>query len=291
MTTVYWIIGVWAVCALACAAFVHLVPGADIWDASKPKTSVGKYGLLLLFSPIVVSFGTVIAGFEYSRIGWRWLIGRPLWLDDHDILERLVKRRQKYDEKIKDEKISDWPGRVLWDQPEDIIYDITKKCVTLESDGVNRQIIWKKLEAFRAEFGTGEVPSSPMLLEYVKYRLEIEAPRYLTFGEKLLQQQLKDCVAHARYNLDRPKDEVDYPPARQRGRKLSLEEIEKLGVSNTDHIPTPSTFHRKIAHIKFRLLDGDEVWTYGNSARNGVALVRDGTSIDHVTTLYMSRHA
>jgi hypothetical protein len=80
-----------------------------------------------------------------------------------------------------------------------------------------------------------------------------------------------------------------YPPARLRGRKLSLKEIEKLGERNTDEIPRPSRFHRRIAHIKFRMLDGDEVWTYGTRGANGVALVREGMSIDHVITLWMSR--
>ena len=287
MTTTLWIIVTWVVSAIAFIIFERLMARRSdngVWNPKEPRQSIANYCLLLFLSPLIMPWAL---GY-WSWVGWRKLIGKPIWFDD-DILLRLVKRRQKYDEKIKDEKISDWPGRVLWNQPEDIIYDITKKCVTLESDDVDQPIIWKKLEAFRAQFGTGEIPSSPSLKEYVKYRLEIEAPWYLTFGEELLQQQLKDCVAHARYNLDRPKDEVGYPPARLRGRKLSLEEIEKLGVSNTDHIPTQSTFHQKIAHIKFRLLDGDEVWTYGTGATNGVALVRDGKSLDHVTTLYMSR--
>ena len=280
MTTTLWIIGVWVVSTIACIVFERLVQGANIWDASKPITSVGKYGFLFLFSPIVVTFGVSIAGFEYSRIGWRRLIGKPLWLDD-DILVRLVKRRQKYDEKIKDEKIAGWPGWRLWDEPEYLIHDISKKYLTLESEGVSQPQIFQKLESFRTEFGIGEIPSSPTLAEYVKYRLDIEAPEYEAFGEELLQQQLKDCRAHVLYQIDKTAKAEDYLSPNLLGRKLSLDEIKKLGVGSES-----TTFCRDMFNLKFRMLDDDEVWTYGGSPTHGVALVRDGKLIDHVITVW-----
>jgi hypothetical protein len=287
VTTTLWIICVWVVSAIAFISFERLMAksgGNGVWDPKEPSKSLVEYCLLLLFSPLIMP---CVLGY-WSWVGWRKLIGKPIWLD-HDILERLVKRRQKYDEEIKDETISDWPARTLWNQPEDMICDITKKCVTLESNGVSQPIIWQKLEAFRAKFGTGEAPSSPTLFEYVKYRLEIEAPRYLTFGEELLQQQIKDSIAHARHNLDKPKDEVGYPPARLRGQKLFQNEIEKLGVRKVGDLSRPSRYDRQISHLKFRMLDGDEIWTYGTGATNGVTLVRNARSVDYVVTTWMSR--
>lgn len=285
MITVHWVVGIWAVSSIACVTFERLVPRASIWDPNKPRDSVAKYSLLVLLSPFaVVSFAS-IAVFEYSRIGWRRLIGKPVWLDD-DVLVRLVKRRQKYDERLKDEKISGWPGWRLWDEPEYLIHDISKKFLTLETEGVNPLQILQKLEAFRAEFGNGEMPSSPTLSEYVKYRLGIEAPEYAALGEELLQQQLKDCRTHVLYQIDKTIKEADYPSPNVLQRKLSVNEIEQLGVGSES-----TTFRRNMFDLKFRLLDDDVMWTYGGSLTHGVALVWDGKIIDHVVTAWTCRSA
>ena len=240
-----------------------------------------KFGLLLLLSPIIVSCG---AGY-WSWVGWRKLIGKPVWLDD-DILVRLIKRRQEYDDSLKDENIDDWSARRTWDEPEYLIHDISRKYLTLKSEGVCPPQIFRKLESFRSEFGNGNMPSSPTLEAYVKYRLEIEAPEYAAFGEELLHQQLKDCRAHVLYKIDKTAKEADYLSPSVLGRKLTEKEIKQLGVGSKS-----TTFRRNAFNLKFRMHDDDEMWTYGSSLTHGFTLVRDGKLIDHVVTMWTCKGA
>jgi hypothetical protein len=187
---------------------------------------------------------------------------------------------------LKDEKISDWPGRRLWNEPEYLIHDISKKFLTLETEGVNPSQIFEKIEAFRAEFGSGEMPVSPTLSEYVKYRLGIEAPQYEAFGEEMLNQQLEDCRAHVLYQIDKTAKEADYLSPGVLGQRLSANEIEQLGVGSKS-----PKFRRDMLDLKFRLSNGDEIWTFADSLTQGVTLVRDGKLIDHVTTSWTCRAA
>lgn len=287
------IAGVWIACAATFVVFERFVANdgkVGVWDTSNPWVSVVAYGLLCLFSPFVVIFAAYIVVGHWAWIGWRSLTGRPVWLDDDrdSVIARLIKRRQRYDNRLSGYGIDDWPVCRLWEEPEAIIFDVADMYLTLKYDGVSEPQIWQKLEAFKSKSGKGGLPPSPTLIGYVKYRLSIEYPRYVALGEKLVQRQVSDCVAYVLQRLDNDAQHAGYPPSESFCRKLSTDGIEWLGVGPCDAQAIRTQSDRETLSLKFRMLDGDEVWTYNAFPTRGIALVRNGQSIAHVVTNWTS---
>ncbi|MBT3703686.1 MAG: hypothetical protein HN725_08860 [Alphaproteobacteria bacterium] len=82
MTLIHWLFGFWAVSAIAFVVFERFVPGERVWEPDEPWESVIVYGLLALFSPLIIIYFLFIVVIECSRIGWRWLISKLVWLED-----------------------------------------------------------------------------------------------------------------------------------------------------------------------------------------------------------------
>jgi hypothetical protein len=282
MVTIHWAIGIWLVCAISFVAFERLVARGDLWDTADALWfRVALYVMVICISPALVIYLIVVGVGCWLHSGLRSLIGKPLWLDGSDdgLLVRLIKRRQKYDERLSGEKISSWPGKHLWVEPEAVIFDITEKYVTAEIDGVDEAQIFQKIDASRE---TSRYRGKPTLTEYVTYRLCIEIPEYVELGHNLIQQQVDDCRKYVRHNI--PKKEP-YPPARLLREKLSVGEIEQLGAKIPAFLIVP---HRAMEKLIFRKMAGDEVWSFRGRSTGGVALVRNGKPIAHVTTLHVT---
>jgi len=82
VTTIHWVAGIWAACTVAFIAYERLVPCSDIWDPDEPGESVVVYGALSLLSPLIIIYCLFIVVIEYSRIGWRWLVGNLVCDDE-----------------------------------------------------------------------------------------------------------------------------------------------------------------------------------------------------------------
>jgi hypothetical protein len=252
-----------------------------IWDADDLWTSGAAYSLLLIFSPLVILYGACVGSCHWSWVGWRTLTGRPVWLDGSQdgVLVRLVKRRKKYDSSLKGDNINNWHMALFWGTPEDLIFDITKKHATLKADDLSEQLIWPRLEAYRAEYGTKELPPSPSLTDYIKYRLDIEHPIYTVFGEELLQQQIKDCQAYIDKTMA---SKVWQLPMEALQRQLSQSEVQQLIHEVPEYVTVDS---RQLQDLKFRMSEGDEVWSFNLPPTEGVALVRGGKAIANAVTV------
>jgi hypothetical protein len=285
-------IGIWIGCALTTIGIERLLVRSGhevLLGGDDPWVSAAAYLLVVLFSPFVVVFA-IVAGCcavpHWVAVGWRSLTGNPEWLDYGlgSILDRMVKRRKKCDSRLKNENINKWPEFRLWGTQEDMILDVTEKYHILKSEGVDETQIWPRIDAFRAVFGMGKIPQSPSLMEYVEYRLGIEDPQYLTFGRKLIQRQIDDCETFVRHQMKNNTQLNNCLPTDVLDRILSSDEVERLGARDGDAQFTPTRDDRKILSFKFRIMDGDEVWTYHTPHTRGVALVRKGRSMAHLTT-------
>jgi len=280
-----WLITIWLASALIFVVGEGLLAWqngeAAIWDADDQWGSGAAYFILMILSPLVITYAVYVGGCHWPWVAWRSLTGRPVWLDESEdsVLVRLVKRRKKYDSSLRGVNINNWPQASFWGLPEDLIFDITKKHSTLIADGLSAQQIWLRIEAHRAYHSPGNIPPSPSLADYIKYRLEIEHPEYTAFGDELLQQQIKDCQAM----IDHKTGEPWLVPAEALRKKLSQGEVEQL----CSEAPKNMTInYREMQELKFRLSEGDEVWSYILPPTEGIALVRGGRSIASAVTTW-----
>jgi hypothetical protein len=280
-----WIILIWLGAAITFVVGERLLAWQNgeelIWDADNLWTSGAAYSLLLIFSPLVILYGACVGGYHWLQVAWRNLIGKPAWLNgsQDSVLVRLVKRRKKYDNSLKGDNINDWHMALFWDTPEDLIFDITKKHATLKADGLSEQQIWLKFDADRAEYGTKELPLSPSLADFIKHRLDIEHPNYAAFGEELLQRQIKDCQAYIHKTMASKQWQV---PTEALQKRLSYDEVEQLCSAVPNYVTMDS---RQLQDLKFRMSEGDEVWSYNLPPTEGIALVRGGKAIANAVTV------
>jgi hypothetical protein len=280
-----WFLVIWLASALIFVVGERLLAWQNgeelIWDADDLWTSGAAYSLLLIFSPLVIIYGLYIGGSHWSWVGWRSPFGKAVWLDgsQDSVLVRLVKRRKKHDSSLKDDNINDWHMTLFWGTPEDLIFDITKKHATLIADGLSEQQIWPRLEAHRAVYGIRELPPSPSLADYIKYRLDIEHPKYAAFGEELLQQQINDCQAYIDKTVANKPWQV---PAEAHQKRLTHGEVEQLVHEVPEYVSVDS---RQLQDLKFRMSEGDEVWSYNLPPTEGIALVRNGRAIASAVTV------
>ncbi len=302
---VYWVCGGWAFCAIATIIIeraMAMARGHALWDKSDPWISGFAYSVFILFSPLVVIFSMLVGGLHWANVALRALIGKPVWLDDSrdSILVRLVERRRKHDNRLKSEKIFDWPMWRYWETPEALIYDLVIMYHTLKSDEVAEPLIWEKLEAYREEFGEGEMPASPSLTDYITYRLNVEEPDYLNLGHDLINQQVRDCKTHVLHGFRQAVGQKEFPPRDWLIRQLSLLQFERLGEGADpigDGAPAMMSrgndnLRKEWMGIKVRMLAGDQIWVFnspkqnweGLAGRAGVALVRNGRSIAYMVT-------
>jgi hypothetical protein len=280
-----WLLIIWLGSAVIAVAVILLVtrmegklPLGD--DLTVWESTVG-YIFLIAFSPLLITVGLCFAISYWSWVGLRFLVGKSPRRDksQDDILVRLVKRRKKYDKSLKGENVNNWPRAWFWGTPEDLIFDIAKKHRTLLVDGFDEQYVWQKLDADRVEHGSGTIPTSLSLTTYIKYRLDIEHPKYTAFGEELLQKQIVDCQSE----IDEANaSEAWQIPIDALGKRLLDDDVEQLSSSFQESLSIGS---RQMQDLMFRMSEGDEMWSFNLPWMEGIALVRDGRAISHVATI------
>jgi hypothetical protein len=83
-------------------------------------------------------------------------------------------------------EVDNWPMCQFWPTPEAMILDLVTKYHQLRAGGASADLIWNKLEAYRADFRTTALPDPCCLLKFVAHRLALEHPRYGEFGSTFL---------------------------------------------------------------------------------------------------------
>lgn len=207
----------------------------------------------------------------------------------------LIRRRQRFDPRLKRERIGNWPMYRFRNTPEAILFEAVDAYRDLWSGGAHDWQIWEKLDAWLNADGP-PMPHGAALSDYLKSRLRFIDPGFLNLGDQFLSGHIAIC---ARW-LDKikpAKGEV-WPPREWLTRQLTFAEFESLGVGpGRSALGAPAVLNlslsqRDVVRLKLRMLAGDQIWAFSSpshtwrtlSGRAGVALVRNGSSVAHVVT-------
>lgn len=209
----------------------------------------------------------------------------------------LVRRREVKDQRLKSEKVSEWPGWRTETTPDAMILDVISKHHALKDAGLDDSQIFARIDAHRFDKGEGQIPSPCDLGSYITYRLGIEDPGYLDLGSGFIREQIVLCEKYIRHRAHK---RVSWPPQTWLRDKIDLLQFERSGTGidpMAEGSPAALTrggdrIRKDLLDLKFLMLPSDELWTFssppdywaGLAGRAGIALVRAGRSIGHVIT-------
>lgn len=305
----WWIAGGWLACSAAFLVGERLLArhGKGIVE---PGDGVAKvllaFGTLVLIAPallaVIVAMVIGVIPFHMVRIAR----GHPTDLErlrmSHDpagFAYELVCRRGKKDQRLKNERISEWPGWRSETTPDAMILDVVMKYHALKDARLDDSEIFARIDAYRFDKGEGQIPSPCDLKSYVTYRLGIEDPGYLDLGKSFIRKQIAMCERYVRYRA-RERIDWDWPPPTWLREKIDLLQFERSGTRvhpMAEGSPAVLTLgggkvRKGLLDLKFLMMPGDELWTFSSppeywanlGGRAGIALVRAGRSIGHVIT-------
>jgi hypothetical protein len=303
-----WTFIVWFACALLLFVLDRFFAAADnggIWKSDDPIVSVLTYLVLLLVGPIIV-VGLVL------WIAWELIIGywrgssvqsprkeqsRPE--SEDTVLVDLVRRRAAVDPRLNGAEIGQWPMCQFWTTPESMILDLVAKYHQLRAAGAAEDLIWDKLETYRADFGTSELPDPCSLIDFVAHRLALEHPRYSEFGSSFLLSQIERCEHFVRKDIQSTTESKGWPPPewlikQTRLPSFPMRKPQLDATQRGDAIRQLRAYksRQEIKTLEVLMLPGDEIWEFSSPpelwhklmGRAGIALVRDGRSIACVVT-------
>jgi hypothetical protein len=301
-----WTFIVWLACALLLFALDRFAAAdnSGIWESDDPIVSVLAYLVLFLAGPlIVVGFLIWIAWELISRL-WRGPSvtnpAKEMPETQDSVLVDLVRRRAAVDPRLNGADIEHWPMCQFWPTPEAMILDLVAKYHQLLSAGAAQDLIWKKLEDYRADFGTTTLPSPCSLVNFVAHRLALEHPRYEEFGSSFLLSQIELCEQFVRRDIQSTTEAKGWPPPEWLTKRASLssfptrkplpDSMQSRGAAIVQLQAYKS--RQQIKTLEVLMLPGDEVWEFSSPpelwqrlmGRAGIALVRNGRSIAHVVT-------
>jgi len=230
-------------------------------------------------------------------------------LEDHSpetLLCRMIELRRPLDLKLRHrEAPRNWPMFLLWKTTEATVLDIVEAYCWLCDGGLTAQKALQRINAahFGISFLTFELTAT--LQSFIAERLSIEDPDYIALGTNLLREAVGIAEAWSKAKIDRSKTDRPYPPLEWLKTRVSASEIE-AGASlpfrdsqlimvtdgRTETVGTTVPIDPKWRRIKLRMVAGDELWTFSSppecwrnlGGRMGVALLRNGKAIGHITT-------
>jgi hypothetical protein len=301
-----WTLVVWFACAVLIFVLDRLTAAGNggIWESDDPVVSVLAYLILILAGPfIVVGFLLWIAWDSASRLRRKPCVAtvaeeRPE--SEESVLVDLVRRRAELDPRLAGVEVDRWPMCQFWPTPEAMILDLVTKCHQLRRAGASDDLIWQKLQHYRADHGTAELPPICSLCAFIEHRLAIEDQEYLGLGSEFLEEQIARCEQFALATLEHEGKCSGWPPAEWLTERITLDWITvarprpAVPESRAQAILQLRAYksRQEIKTLEALMLPGDEVWKFSSPpqswqqlmGRAGVALVREGRSIAHVIT-------
>ena len=248
-------------------------------------------------APIIVLFCIAVALLMLIR-GEIPLTRRRLWRKApetwNSALIEMIALRRRSDPNLKGmPHPENWIIADLWITAEAAILEIVELASLLEFDGFVEPEIIERIEAWRS--ATVERPDLPPrdIDSYVKYRIECEAPNYPLDDKKLFSRALEIAKAYAAASTKSSVTE-DPVPREWLKERISLIDLDRNLIEMQQLPGGPgglilSPKRNEMARIKLRTRKEDELWIYESppetwiqlAGRRGIALVRDGKSIEN----------
>lgn len=219
----------------------------------------------------------------------------------------MIELRHRKDFRLRRGKAPEnWPMWMLWETTEAVMLDIVEQFYWLCDGGLTGQEALQKIDAAQSGAPTlGREPHST-LRSYIANRLASDDPAYIALGPDILGRAVEIAETWSNTKIERSKSDRPYPPEEWLKARVAPSEIEAgLSLPFKDGNPvvvtdglveTPGTtvpMDRDWHRITLRMVPGDELWTYssppeywqGLAGRMGVALIRNGRPIGHVTSM------
>lgn len=206
---------------------------------------------------------------------------------------QMINRRRKVDGRLRWQKRAEnWPFLMVSTTPEFMIANIVELEKTLKGDGYSEdEIIQKFLSYLSVDLDS----CSHNLVSYIQFRLNSVDPKYSSFGLGLLEDVIAISKIGAEISINARNSENGFPPRAWLKDKILNDDI-LSGAAYEKHsaLPQGHSVHEKRdwMRIQMRMQKNDDIWTFagsilpnGTSFRAGVALHRQGRSIDHVCTV------
>jgi hypothetical protein len=129
------------------------------------------------------------------------------------------------DARLADADVGQWPMCQFWPTPEAMILDPVTKHHQLRRAGASEDLIWQKLEDYRADHGTTEFPRPCTLPAFIQHRLAIEDREYLGLGAEFLEAQIARCEQFTVATREHEAKCSGWPPAEWLTERVSLDSI------------------------------------------------------------------
>lgn len=172
-----------------------------------------------------------------------------------------------------------WPMFELWRMPEAIVLDTVESFLWIADAGLSDKAALETLAA-RLDHKHSLTLHADTIRTLVVSQIKAAYPSSLPSVEKVIDQQVEIANAWARNEIQSIKSKPPFPPIEWLEKRVDIDE------ADVGNLP-------EWKRIKMRFTEHDELWTFSSPAeywaglagRAGVALVRNGRPIAHVTTL------
>ncbi len=194
----------------------------------------------------------------------------------------MIQLRKKFDVRLtRRTPPQNWIMRELYRTPEALIYNNIELYGTLIADGHDAE---EALRRIKNNLKVVPVRHFLTIEEYLFERMKAEDPQYLEFSPTLLPNAINIATDYAQRIIERRTQELRLTNKHLKditNSEALSENLDKL-VSNDEYVDS--------VRILVRTNPSDELYYYstpslpnGFGATGGIALVRDGEVVDHVT--------
>ncbi len=174
-----------------------------------------------------------------------------------------------------------WPMFELWRSPEAAILDTIEGFHWIRDSGLSDKSALETLAARIGEKHGRTLHADFTIRQLVVNWLKVTHPLYSPSSEKVLDQQLEIADSWVLNEIQSIRSQPPYPPIEWLEEQML--DIDEIDAGNS------RDWHR----LKMRFTEYDELWKFcspseywaGLAGRAGIALVRNGRPIAHVTTV------
>jgi hypothetical protein len=215
------------------------------------------------------------------------------------VLCRMIDLRRWKDRRLDGINVAhEWPMFMLWKTPEAAILQIVEQYYWLCDGGLSDRQTINRIDAFQFSPAISTPKVGPALHTYIADRIAREDVDYFGLGPDVLSEAIRIAETWAKAEIQKIKTDRAYPAKEWLKAQVSASQIDQerdlpfkdgavmmVTDGQAEMIGTKVPLDDDWRRIKGWMVEGDELWTFSSPSRMGIALLRDGRPIGHLTTL------